>query len=306
MFFSRMFRWMTAERIKQASEIAATSIVGSFVVMTVVFDLLAGAKLFSEDLAISVAAGSSGALIVRGLVRRHRVAKQLREQECCHPSEHPLITAIVLSLKYRAAGLRFQALLVLILIVATLGAGIYVFATADRLSRTPVTRAVDQLEYTNSVLSAHADEMADLKRRGAPLSLQQGPMERVETALMDQQRALESVQEIVTARANDFTTSTTISVLSTRIGIVLMILFLVQILVTMYRYNSRLAAHLEGRAVALQLASLKQDQPWSIAELVNLFGGDSVDFGKLPPTAIQSFADVLKTAAVSVRKQPGN
>jgi hypothetical protein len=192
--------------------------------------------------------------------------------------------------------------MVLWLILGTLGAGIYVFATADQLSRSPVTSVADRLEdYGESVGRAiiAVENIASDSSESAVYNA----VTNLRLTLTVQENIIKSAQDVISSRADEVTASMTVSTLSTRVGIVLMILFLVQILVTMYRYNSRLAAHLEGRAVALQLASLQQNQQWQISELIALFSGDSVDFGKLPPTAIQSFADVVKHTATGVVKK---
>jgi hypothetical protein len=263
-----------------------------------------GTLLVLDDAVIitCLVVGSLGPMAIRPALRKYRAAEDVRFKEGLYPSEHPMINAIILSLKHRARRLYFQAQLVLLLILGTLGAGIYVFATAERLTRTPITRISEALERTRREISMYRTELSEIPApaAGATSSVINNQVLGILTELQPQ---IEAAQKTVVSRADDFTTSSLVSTLSTRVGIVLMILFLVQILVTMYRYNSRLAAHLEGRAVALQLASLQQDQKWQITELINLFSGDSVDFGKLPPTAIQSFADLLKQAAATASKK---
>ena len=76
----------------------------------------------------------------------------------------------------------------------------------------------------------------------------------------------------------------------TRFGSILLILFLVQILVGLYRYNARLAAYYDARADAVMMA----DRPTMILELVAGLTPDGVDFTKGLKTPAGEFRDVLK------------
>jgi hypothetical protein len=73
-------------------------------------------------------------------------------------------------------------------------------------------------------------------------------------------------------------------------------LFLVQILVTLYRYNIRAAAFYDGRADALLLA---RSEDLELGKLVELFTPTALDFGKMPATPLHSALDVAKSALKS-------
>jgi len=81
----------------------------------------------------------------------------------------------------------------------------------------------------------------------------------------------------------------------TRFGAVVIVLFLTQILVSLYRYSMRLSAFYDSRADVLELAQESVDQ---FAPIVALMSPDRYDFGKSPrlPTdvAIELARDVLK------------
>jgi hypothetical protein len=55
-------------------------------------------------------------------------------------------------------------------------------------------------------------------------------------------------------RRNEDRVETIIATMATRVGSVLLLVFLVQILVTTHRYASRMAAFFDARAGALELA----------------------------------------------------
>jgi hypothetical protein len=84
------------------------------------------------------------------------------------------------------------------------------------------------------------------------------------------------------------------SVLSTKVGSSLLILFLVQILITLYRYSTRVAAFYEARADALQIAS--EVDGLSLKDLVDALSADKVDFGKAPVPPSQMIINALQSA----------
>ncbi len=82
------------------------------------------------------------------------------------------------------------------------------------------------------------------------------------------------------------------STLSTKIGSAAILLFLVQILVNVYRYNVRLAAFYDARADGLELATGTSDLP--LDKLIGALSPDGFDFGKAPPLPIQVAAELVK------------
>jgi hypothetical protein len=81
-----------------------------------------------------------------------------------------------------------------------------------------------------------------------------------------------------------------VSSLSQRVGAVLLLVFLVQILVSLYRYNVRLAAFLDARADALELSATTT---YKLPEIVAIFGSEHVDFGKLPSTPMEQLRKTI-------------
>jgi hypothetical protein len=84
----------------------------------------------------------------------------------------------------------------------------------------------------------------------------------------------------------------------TRFGVVLIMVFLVQILVSLYRYNMRLSAFYYGRADALVLVS---KQPADLRALVELISPDKLDFGKPPRTPAEEAGGLLSAWSGRVR-----
>jgi hypothetical protein len=76
----------------------------------------------------------------------------------------------------------------------------------------------------------------------------------------------------------------------TRFGVVLILVFLVQILVSLYRYNMKLSAFYFGRADALVLFGRL---PNTLRALVDIISPDKLDFGKPPRTPAEEAGGLL-------------
>jgi hypothetical protein len=79
-----------------------------------------------------------------------------------------------------------------------------------------------------------------------------------------------------------------------RAGVILLLMFLVAIFSSLYRYSLRMAAFYDGRADALILDWLEQSS-LSLAELAAIFGPEGIDFAKARSPA-GHVVDLAKTA----------
>jgi hypothetical protein len=95
------------------------------------------------------------------------------------------------------------------------------------------------------------------------------------------------------ARLTVYLTST----ISSRLGTVVFTLFLVQILVSLYRYTTRLAAFCSSRADALVLLQNRAIE--ELAILTPLLAADAVEHGNLPASPIQAMLETLTKIAPS-------
>lgn len=91
-----------------------------------------------------------------------------------------------------------------------------------------------------------------------------------------------------------------ISIATTRIGIVILLLFLVQILVPLFRYYARLAAFFDSRADVLVLAGSNYDD---LEKLINALSTENIDFGKLPVPPTQSAYELAKEVISSQKSK---
>lgn len=80
----------------------------------------------------------------------------------------------------------------------------------------------------------------------------------------------------------------------TRFGILFIMLFIVQILVNLYRYTMRMSAYYLSQADAMLLA---EDGGDGLLKVVPVLSPQDVDFGKAPQTPVQNLEKVLELAA---------
>ena len=86
-----------------------------------------------------------------------------------------------------------------------------------------------------------------------------------------------------------------VSTVTTKIGSVLILLFLVQILVTLYRYNTRLSAYYDARGDGLELVS-KQSVS-ELEQIIKALSPENIDYGKTPSTPTEQVVDLAKEIA---------
>jgi len=88
----------------------------------------------------------------------------------------------------------------------------------------------------------------------------------------------------------------------TRIGTIIIVLFLVQVFITMYRYNTRLSAFYRARAHALKLYLWGFDHTEDFSRLVENFTPYAVDFAKGPTSPSEQIVKAVNNIVSSAGK----
>jgi hypothetical protein len=87
-------------------------------------------------------------------------------------------------------------------------------------------------------------------------------------------------------------------VTGTRIAVIVLVIFLVQVLVNLYRYNMRLAAFHDARAHALTIALASGQSPASwlpdFRDLAATLSPSEVDFGRAPNVPAKDLVDLTR------------
>ncbi|MFZ6181290.1 hypothetical protein [Nannocystis pusilla] len=226
-------------------------------------------------------------------------------------------------LRRRAAFLRMQCLVVLVAIVAAIGVGVWVFVRADtfgHLARTEtlmrdiLTRMVETREKiaaANDFIQQKDDKPAPIiaEELSEPKRNQEGASELIRDLLIRQEQMavrltdeFAKLQESTAFQAESRFETYLISTFSTRVGIVLMLLFLVQILVALYRYNSRLASSYDAHADAVTMQIYAPHL--SLEQLSDFFASRLMDFGKSPKSPSESIHETVKETLAALRPPP--
>tara|TARA_R110002167_G_scaffold313745_1_gene519420 strand:- start:86 stop:1363 length:1278 start_codon:yes stop_codon:yes gene_type:complete len=177
----------------------------------------------------------------------------------------------------------------------------------DMASLAAKISAQDDLRLTEmkKLAAALEDEIRvrvvpELKRIGGQLEngIQQARDGQARLATMAS--TVDSALTKVTKLSEDFRTFSIYSSLGTRISILALLIFLVQILVSLYRYNMRLASYYRAREDALR--AVKTDTVAAFGRLADVMTPQGVDFGKEPASPLQQVNDLGKAIAQNLPK----
>jgi len=224
-------------------------------------------------------------------------------------SQMPPVVDVIRKLRQRAFRLRTAAIFSLVAIFGALVGGFTLFINAEEASLTVAGKLEQHLlerweALQNQIVGAEKkseelSEAAPDKSKPKPdVDNRLQEIEKQRIAHVSEQAELEKrVKELQGLEAKDqevgpSQTRFIVSVLSKRLGSVLLLIFLVQILVTLYRYSSRLAAFYDSRADALQLS---KDGAFNSAEVsIGVLGPERVDFGKEPRSPIENSIELAR------------
>ena len=232
-------------------------------------------------------------------IYQQRVERKINSELEKASSDSPSIKAIIRSLRYRARGLHNAARFTLFLTFIAITAGLYIFTAAEQIASRDSSNSLDQIvrmletDRRNINIGGNvvARDSSDAKEREWAL----------ETIKVANQRSA-TIEQILTninqrmSKDNLFFFLTT---LSTRIGSVLLLIFLVQILLSVYRYSIRLETYYEARADALMLYNGSDEE--QLERLVAALSPEKIEFGKSPASPTEHAVEAVKGVA-SLRK----
>jgi len=178
----------------------------------------------------------------------------------------------------------------ILLIFLCAAGGLYIFAHSEqlaldersakwrdqlRLARTDQLNSqyrLGEIERAGNVesgtLESIADSTAELRRENNRLNAAKASFEQAEAALAEYSK-----------QDSSFKIWLIVSLGTLRLGSAALIIYLVQIFVGMYRYNTRMAAFYDARADALEMVGGTAHQA-DLAALVALLSADKLNFGR--------------------------
>lgn len=199
------------------------------------------------------------------------------------PNKEALQT-IILSFRQRASSLRRYSTVVIVLIVTILFSGILLFVLAGYLGAKEGAFADAQRQV---LIQAAEDVSKKLNEQKAA-----GPLSEAQAQALADKSNREIQGNLIYSPYLD-----TISTISTRIGTIILLLFLVQILVPLYKYNVRLSSYYDARADAIELFSLNikevQDDK-RIEDLMFALTPRDIDFSPSPQSPSEQVIELAK------------
>lgn len=224
------------------------------------------------------------------------------------PHSEPGLPSLIANLRSRASQLRHQAAIILTAIVAAIGLGIWIFVRAESFGRMAsidsqiesLTRKLDQDDSAKASFEIASNERKFSKKQKAGIREYLGKLDREKRAtverLVGELRAIKNTPAFLPdSRFETYLVST----LSTRVGIILLLVFFVQILVSLYRYSTKLASVYSMHADALTAKELLPGA--RIEQLIAFFASQNVDFGATPKAPVEAFQQHLKDTLGTVQ-----
>ncbi len=244
---------------------------------------------------------AAGLLLVAS--RSFRRYQRGREKSILRESKHttcnfPAVKSLILSLRRRALGLRLASWFILCLTFASILLGLYIFTSAGDIARRDIYsyQLEDTLRYRERDLR---EQISLLRERVDASNAENKPLAieelqklgaGVQTSTEEVRASLQKMDQIYGSNERLLFF---ISATSTRVGSILMLIFLVQILLSVYRYSIRMVSYYEARADALLLfAGHNAEQ---LQSFVNTLSADKVEFGKAPASPAEQTIELIKS-----------
>lgn len=247
-----------------------------------------------------------------------RSYRQQREETAVAESKHiscesPAIKSLVVSLRRRALGLRVASWFILGLTFSSISAGLYIFTSAGDIARSEIfSNQINELKSLreksiNDQVHSLGEVMKELNEQN-----KRDDQKNKQLAIKELQKITHSVEDIIRIADSDSkdikeliqrieqTSGSNerllyfLSTMSTRIGSILLLIFLVQILLSVYRYSVRLVSYYEARADALLLYG--GSDAGQLQMFVATLSAEKVEFGKSLSSPTEQAVELLKTA----------
>lgn len=212
-------------------------------------------------------------------------------------------------LRDRVKNLRTAAIITMVFMAIAMVAGFGVFYDAgsivakeniDTYQRASSIRST--LIATQTEVKSLASQINDLdKEKSQEVSDKLGTLEKkIESIVPTADKIVEAMPE-EQEQKKELNNRISIFSMITRVTVGILLIFLIQILVKMYRYNVRLAAFYEARADALQLASNLNSV--AVERAAKLLSPEAIDFGEMPEPPSKQVIELVKQVGGLLKKE---
>ena len=219
------------------------------------------------------------------------------------------IHRVIVVLRDRVKTLRNAAIITMAFMAISMVAGFAVFYGAGEIV---AKENIDSYQRASSIRGSLLDTQTEVKNlsfqlkeldkeKNQELSAKLDHIEKkIEKAIQTAEKILEVMPE-EQKQKKDLDNRISIFSMITRVSAGILLIFLVQILVKMYRYNVRLAAFYEARADALQLASNLNSL--AVERAAKLLSPEAIDFGEMPEPPSKQVIELVKQVGGLLKKE---
>lgn len=215
---------------------------------------------------------------------------------------------IIRALRRRARDLRLASWFALFLTFIAIAIGLYLFTIAGSIATSDYSARARYAEQEQERFRNFVDlTLRDMRQLLTDRDLVTPEssvkvIENVNKVISEQGNTINNNVKAVlepTEQKGNFALYLLVSTISTRIGSVLLLIFLVQILISVYRYSVRLQTYYDARADALLLAH-KSDAA-ELQQIVALLSPERIDFGKSPTAPSEHVFNAFKSAVSAAK-----
>jgi hypothetical protein len=194
------------------------------------------------------------------------------------------IRSLIEDLKWRSFNRQSIAYLYLVVGSVLIAGAILIFAYANRFSS--ISETEKKLDLLAETLALYTEAVTDQTIYDSTFLSKKFVFE---SGLKNLDTQFKELKEIQHREDQEFRLLRFFETLSTRIGVILIVLFLVQVFIRVFRYNTRLGAYYKARADALELSQIRPEL--SFDKIINLVSPDNIDIG----TTKAPMAEIIET-----------
>lgn len=213
---------------------------------------------------------------------------------CATTHNKELVAALIVRLREKSRQKRIEAVVALVLVLISMALFAFAFGRTDYDASDPyLASLVGGIAQEGDTVRQDEQRIARIRERLQDANADDKPL--VDIELQNAETQLEMNQNMLSMTKSQLLEMQTlesseskarlVSSVTSRLALGVIFILLVQILVGLYRYSSRLEAFYEARADALTLATFTGDEP--LADLAKVLMPDAIDFGRVPASPIE-------------------
>lgn len=235
---------------------------------------------------------------------RHIIDADVPKEFYLNNPHQDALDSVVRQLRRRAKLIRLSSHIVLGIAIFSALAGAYFFTMADQRASSSM---IYELEARDLYAQSLVSDIRDLEKKLLDPAISSEKKEYISRNLNYSKNDLESFTASTRSIASGSSSGSDsdirylVTLIASKVGAVVLLLFLVRIFVHLYRYLLRLSAFYDARADCLQASS--SDSAADLIEYLKFFSSDKLDFGKSPDSPVDQAIELSKDIISATSKK---